>query len=523
MTSINTNTSAMVALQTLRSINTNLDETNNRVSTGLRVNSAADNAAYWSIATTTKSDNGALGAVKDALGLGSASVDTANTGLDTARKALQMIKEKLVTATAPETDKGKLQTEINSLLEGIRSTADSSVISGNNWLSVANSGETKDIVVSFSRAGSSISVDTMNVDIDDFALYEAGTNSGIMDKTRRVANDELTMSTLTGTPDMTGETVRFDFNGTEVQIDAATVAAIGNNDNVVDSNAELVAVYERAFADAGISGVTVQADANGVRFSSAERFTVSNVTSVNTGGQAAALGLSNGSSSLAQYETVLGGLTGTPDMTGETLEFDVNGTTVTIDQAVMAGVGNNDATVDTVTELRDAYQAALANAGINNIEVKVDAVTNNIVFGSDEEFTISNSRASTPANVGNLGMADGEATITNGYDAGAVANIDISTATAGDIAGFLKIVDAALLDMTDASTKAGAFSTRIDSQTEFVTALMDANDRAIGTLIDANMEEESTRLKALQTQQQLAIQSLGIANSSSQNVLTLFR
>ncbi|MDQ0317601.1 flagellin N-terminal helical domain-containing protein [Amorphus orientalis] len=523
MTSINTNTSAMVALQTLRSINNNLDETNNRVSTGLRVNSAADNAAYWSIATTTKSDNGALGAVKDALGLGSASVDTANTGLDTAREALQKIKEKLVTATAPETDKGKLQTEISSLLQGIRSTADSSVISGNNWLSVNNSGDTKDVVVSFSRTGSSIAVDTIQVNIDDFALYEDGTSTGIMDQSRRVANSEFTMSTLTGTPDMTGETVSFDFNGTEVQINAATVAAVGNNDNVVDSAAELAAVYDRAFADAGITGVTTQVDANGVRFSSTESFTVSNVTSVNTAGQAAALGLTNGSSTEAQFERTLGGLTGTPDMTGETLSFDVNGTTVTVDQTVMAGVGNADAVVDTVTELADAYQAALSNAGINNIDVRVDAATNNIVFGSNDEFTISNSRASTPANVGNLGMSDGEATITNGYDAGAVANIDITTASKGEIAGFLKIVDAALLDMTDASTKAGALTSRIESQESFVMALMDANDRAIGTLIDANMEEESTRLKALQTQQQLAVQSLGIANSSSQNVLSLFR
>ena len=71
----------MVALQTLRNINANLDQTNKHVSTGLRVNSAADNAAYWSIATTIRSDNGALGAVQDALGVGKSTVDTVSTGL----------------------------------------------------------------------------------------------------------------------------------------------------------------------------------------------------------------------------------------------------------------------------------------------------------------------------------------------------------------------------------------------------------------------------------------------------------
>ena len=57
----------------------------------------------------------------------------------------------------------------------------------------------------------------------------------------------------------------------------------------------------------------------------------------------------------------------------------------------------------------------------------------------------------------------------------------------------------------------------------FVDTLMKANDRAIGTLVDADIEEESTKLKALQTQQQLAVQALSIANSASQNVLSLFR
>ena len=47
--------------------------------------------------------------------------------------------------------------------------------------------------------------------------------------------------------------------------------------------------------------------------------------------------------------------------------------------------------------------------------------------------------------------------------------------------------------------------------------------RTVGSLVDADMEEESTKLKALQTQQQLAVQALSIANSNSQNILMLFR
>ena len=52
---------------------------------------------------------------------------------------------------------------------------------------------------------------------------------------------------------------------------------------------------------------------------------------------------------------------------------------------------------------------------------------------------------------------------------------------------------------------------------------MDAIDRGIGQLVDANMSEESTRLQALQVQQQLGIQALSIANGNAQTILSLFR
>ncbi|WP_435269660.1 flagellin [Shinella sp. BE166] len=69
----------------------------------------------------------------------------------------------------------------------------------------------------------------------------------------------------------------------------------------------------------------------------------------------------------------------------------------------------------------------------------------------------------------------------------------------------------------------GAVKTRIDMQSEFAHVLMASIDKGIGRLVDADMNEASTRLKALQTQQQLAIQSLQIANSSAENIMQLFR
>ncbi len=82
MSSLLTNASAMSALSTLRSISSSMESTQNRISSGLKVGTAADNAAYWSIATTMRSDSKALGTVSEALGLGAAKTDTAYTGLN---------------------------------------------------------------------------------------------------------------------------------------------------------------------------------------------------------------------------------------------------------------------------------------------------------------------------------------------------------------------------------------------------------------------------------------------------------
>ncbi|MGB3502534.1 MAG: flagellin [Mesorhizobium sp.] len=98
-----------------------------------------------------------------------------------------------------------------------------------------------------------------------------------------------------------------------------------------------------------------------------------------------------------------------------------------------------------------------------------------------------------------------------------------STADLATLDNYIKGVDAALSEMTTAASDLGAAKKRIEIQSTFVTNLMDTIDRGVGTLVDADMNKESTRLQALQVQQQLGIQALSIANGNSQSVLSLFR
>ncbi|TPM51994.1 flagellin [Mesorhizobium sp. B2-2-4] len=331
MASIMTNASALTALQSLNATNKNLETTQARISTGYRVSQASDNAAYWSIATTMRSDNQQMSTVSDALGLGASKVDTAYTGMNSAIDTINQIKTKL-TASYGQTDadKEKTQTEIAALQKQLKAYADGASFSGTNMLSVDSGTGTSvadiKIVSAFNRdASGAVSISTIDVNVESTKLYEAGTTAGtakgILDAARLGTDGSVTAT-------------------------AATPAA---------------------------------------------------------------------------------------------------------GAAVAAG---------------DTYSVA---------SLKIFDSATGKGFSDDQ------------------------------------------------ISGMMNVVDAALKDMTNAATTLGAAKSSIDLQKTFTQSLMDSIDRGVGQLVDADMNKESTRLQALQVQQQLGIQALSIANGSSQSILSLFR
>ncbi len=88
---------------------------------------------------------------------------------------------------------------------------------------------------------------------------------------------------------------------------------------------------------------------------------------------------------------------------------------------------------------------------------------------------------------------------------------------------YITYIENVTANSIDGAAMLGAIQTRIDLQAGFAASLSDSISRGIGRLVDADMNEESIRLKALQTQQQLGVQSLQIANSRSETILDLFR
>jgi flagellin len=127
--------------------------------------------------------------------------------------------------------------------------------------------------------------------------------------------------------------------------------------------------------------------------------------------------------------------------------------------------------------------------------------------------------ASTAATQGILGSSG-----TN-YTAASILSLDITASgvTNGDIQNMLADVQSALSAITTASSTLGATTTNVTNQQTFITALSDSLTTGVSSLVDADMNQASTRLSALQVQQQLGIQALSIANSNTQLILKLFQ
>jgi flagellin len=89
--------------------------------------------------------------------------------------------------------------------------------------------------------------------------------------------------------------------------------------------------------------------------------------------------------------------------------------------------------------------------------------------------------------------------------------------------GALAAIDGLISQSIDAAAAFGSAQGRIETQSTFVSNLTDSLKSGIGSMVDADMEETSARLQALQVQQQLGVQSLSIANQAPQSILSLFR
>src|SRR5260370_56542 len=140
MSSLLTNLSALTALQSLNNTQANLQITQKQISTGLKVSTASDNAAYWSIAQSLSSDTGVLGAVNDSIAQSQSILGAATSALSNIATVINSIKTVLPEATNPGADISALNVSLASLGTELTSAVQGASYNGLNILDGSQTG-----------------------------------------------------------------------------------------------------------------------------------------------------------------------------------------------------------------------------------------------------------------------------------------------------------------------------------------------------------------------------------------------
>jgi flagellin len=452
MSSILTNNGAMVALQTLQSINKNLGTTQSEISTGKSVANAKDNAAVWAISKQMDSDVKGFKAISDSLNLGEATVSVARNAAETVTDLLTQMKEKIVAAQEENVDRTKIQADIDALEKQIGSVVGAAQFNGLNLIN-GESDEAVNVLSSLNRqadgtvAKGEIEVARQNLSITD------GTTTQVFGG---AAADAATAAAFMTSA---GNATRFDANPTTgPEFDFATAAN-----------------YTSDIADGGSFAFTIESVTEG-----------------------------------ASYQVVLNNVNVNVSGGGQTLGQR------TFEYVASAADGTSDVAKNLTAQISAFFGAA--TDGADGYSVAQGTGTN------ANQITITNAAGGDATNV-QVGLRVGEGGTPGSNPStgglGALATIDV-TSDAG-ATGALLAIDGLIDKSIDAAAAFGSVQGRIETQSDFVSKLSDSLTSGIGSLVDANMEEASARLQALQVQQQLATQSLSIANQAPQSILSLFR
>jgi flagellin len=175
-------------------------------------------------------------------------------------------------------------------------------------------------------------------------------------------------------------------------------------------------------------------------------------------------------------------------------------------------------------EVRDGVQSELDELAAR-IQTTIDQATFNgksLVEGTTSVTVVTGISRDASGSISTTSLSFNEVDLAAIQST--LANISIASATtATSQASALTAAEGALSDAIDSATSLGIAEKSIETQKEFLGKLTNTLDSGVGSMVDADMEVEAARLQSLQVQQQLATQSLSIANQAPQNILSLFR
>ena len=514
MTSILTNFAANTALLNLENTNNQLQNIQNQISTGLRVSSAADNAAYFSIATVMRSDSSALSTVSDQLNLGGSSLGVATTALSQISTTLSDIKQQLLSATTAGVDRTAIQEKISQDETQLKNTANSASFNGQNFLSVdssaTNYNASKSFISSFSRdASGNVTVGTISVNVQANALFDAAGGYSNAMAANNISTSLMSSTASAALTNGLGNTATNQFTATNTDGSLQIQSFTGD---VGTLNTGTYGKYYQntiTIANVGTTG-------------GAPVVTETAGTSANGFGDLAA---PSGNDKVGSISTDAAFANSVSD-----LNVDLTPQYSSANHTLTFYVLENDST-NAGKYSYNEYQVSNFNPTVGDgILDTNDTSTTGTYTPTNADGTQGTPVSSATAQTSTAWAANGGPTAgahANGTGV-SIENINIAGATdsQGDMAylnALVNQVDKAITSVAASSAAYGTAQARITTQSSFISSLQTSLNDGIGSLVDADLNVASTRLQALQVQQQLGVQSLSIANQSTQAVLKLFQ
>ena len=521
--SINNNSSSLVALEALNAAQAELSKTENTVSTGKKVDNAADSPAVYAIAAQMNGNLQGMGAVSDSLSLGAQVVATANTAGNKIMDSLQTLQGTITASGQTGTDASAMATQILSTLDSVNSYARNATFSGVNLLTSgsdavnAYNGTTLSTLVNVqgqtqtfsTMAGSNATlVDKLGLTTDSAAGASAAASKQNIFTSLTSANvsniSALNASDITlgdGAAEGTILTVgsqSFEFvqNGKSAQTGNIAVS-LDTGFSTKTAESALVSAMNGAGVAASLNSnnsIAVAGASSSVSMKSGD--TVASLTLTATD-QAASVKLGDGTTS---GDTLKIGST--------TYEFVATGKT--------AQTGNTAIELGSTATVADAMKAIVAKAGSG---VAYDATKGVLTTGKDD-ITATFSNVKSPTTVA---YKAGGASVTGFTATAGTAADQIAVGLKGGVTTAVSALQSAITSMSSVMQGLGNYSNTLTGMTTYTKSLTDAVTNGVSALTDADMAAASAKLTSLQTKQSLAIKSLTIANGQSQNILSLFQ
>ncbi len=197
----------------------------------------------------------------------------------------------------------------------------------------------------------------------------------------------------------------------------------------------------------------------------------------------------------------------------------------TLNVAITAGRSISDLLTEMKAKVVQANQAGLDSASRTALHNDFNALRDQIsTIVATAEFNGTNLVNGSATATSVLSTVDGStiAVSAQKLDATSLAIHNTVLNTSAGAATALTAIDTAITNVSDKLAALGSVAKRIEIQSDFTVKLTDILRAGVGSLVDADLAEESAKLQSLQIKQQLGVQALSIANNGPQAILSLF-